>query len=332
VLSAQTIATSETVSRELSHETGVSNLVPSKPVITIAGFCDTSPDKNDNASNCKTVITEAQFEKVVNAVQPSMPTRGRREFALRYADALVMAKKAEEMGLDRGGNYEEQIRVARIQILSQNLKRVIQERASQISDKDVEVFYRNNAARFVKAEVDRVYIPKNQQPSSTLGKKLSDVDEQKRAREAEQTMRQEADNLRARAVTGEDFSILQADAYQVAGTKNAASNTRMEIRRASLPPSQALVMDLNPGQVSSVLPDPNGYVIYKMEIKSEIPLDQAREEIKAAVRSQRMQDEMREIQDSVTPTLDESYFAPTRHTQGIEEPAKSTSAQANKPN
>jgi hypothetical protein len=68
-------------------------------------------------------------------------------------------------------------------------------------------------------------------------------------------------------------------------------------------------MDLNPGEVSSVLADSNGYVIYWVKKKETLPLDQSREEIKATLRSQRMQDEMRGIQNSATPTLDESYFA-----------------------
>jgi hypothetical protein len=257
-----------------------------------------------------------------------MPARARREFALRYADALVMAKKAEQMGLDRGGNYEEQMKLARIQVLSQDLKKVIQEKASEISDKDIEAYYRNNTARFEKADVDRIYVPKNQQPLSALDKKPGGTDRQRRSHESEQTMKEEADDLRLRAVAGEEFTKLQADAYEAAGIKSVAPNTSMEIRRASLPANQVLVMDLKPGQVSAVLADPNGYVIYKIKTKDAITLDHAREEIKAAVRSQRLQDEMSGIQNSVTPILDESYFAPGRRLQGmtgIDEPVKSAS-------
>jgi hypothetical protein len=320
-----TTLAAETAARDLSHEPGTAYFSSDKPLITIVGFCDSSSADKGAASKCKTVITEAQFEKVVNAVQPGMPARARREFALRYADAIVMAKKAEQMGLDREENYEEQMKLARIQVLSQNLKRVIQEKASEISDKDIEAYYRNNTARFEKADVDRVYVPKSQQPLSALDKKLSGADRQKRSQESEQTMKEEADNLRVRAVAGEEFTKLQANAYQVAGIKSVAPNTSMGIRRASLPANQVLVMDLKPGQVSAVLADPNGYVIYKIKTKDAITLDHAREEIKAAVRSQRMQDEMNGIQNSVTPILDESYFDPGRRPQGmtgIDEPVK----------
>jgi hypothetical protein len=75
-------------------------------------------------------------------------------------------------------------------------------------------------------------------------------------------------------------------------------------------------MDLKPGEVSSVLADPNGYVIYKVKAKDTLPLDRAREEIKATLRSLRLRDEMLSIQDSAIPALDESYFRPSRPPQG----------------
>jgi hypothetical protein len=302
--------------------------MPDKPLITIAGFCDNSSENKDAAFDCKTVITEAQFEKIVKAVQPGMPARARREFALRYADALVMAKKAEQMGLDKGENYEEQMELARIQVLSQDLKKAIQAKIAQISDEDIEAYYHNNTARFEKEGVDRIYVPKNQQPSFALDNKLSGLDTQKRSQESEQTMKAAADNLRARAAAGEDFAKLQAVAYQIAGIKSVAPSTSMEIRRISLPPNQVSVMDLKPGEISSVLADPNGYAIYRVKTKDTLPLDQAREEIRATLRSQRMQEEMRSIQDSATPTLDESYFSSIRPSPGAvaaSEPTKPTS-------
>jgi uncharacterized protein YdaT len=293
----------------LIHRAEGSNVSPDKALITIAGLCDHPPVGTGVDSDCKTVITRSQFQKVIDAIQPNMSAHARREFALHYAAALVMTKKAEQMGLDKGPIYEEQMKIARIQVLSQALKKVIQERASQISDKEIEDFYENNAARFERAEMDRIYVPKTQQLLSVSEKHLSNGDRQTGPQESEQMMKKEADDLRARAVTGEGFTKLQADAYQVAGIKSAPPNTSVEIRRTSLPPNQVSVMDLNPGEISSVLADPNGYFIYRLKTKETLPQNQAREEIKATLRSQCLQDEMRGIQDSAVPTLDESYFA-----------------------
>jgi hypothetical protein len=301
-------ATPKAAASGQSQQAKTSNATPDAPAITINGLCDHPPAGKTAASNCKTVITQAQFEKVIAAVQPNMSVHVRREYALRYANALVKTKKAEQMGLDKGTNYEEQMKLARIQVLSKALDKAIQEQASQISDKDIEDYYHNNTARFEKAEMDRIYVPRTRQSPAAFDKKPSDADRQERSEELEQTMKEEADSLHARAVAGEEFTKLQADAYQVAGIKSAAPGTSIGIRRTSLPPTQASVMDLNPGEVSSVLSEPSGYIIYKVKTTGTLPLDQVREEIKAFLLSQRLQDAMHGIQDAATPTLDESYF------------------------
>jgi hypothetical protein len=300
-------------------QTKTSSVAPDTAVITINGLCENSSADATAASGCKTVITREQFEKVIEAVQPDMSPRARREFALRYANALVMAKKAEQMGLDKGANYEEQMKVARIEVLAKVLNKAIQEKVSQITDKDIEDYYHNNRLKFEKAEMDRIYVPKTRQLSASSGEALVEADGQERSQESGQIMKEEADNLHARAIAGEEFTKLQADAYRAAGIKSAAPDTGIAIRLTSLPPSQASVMDLEPGEVSAVLADANGYVIYKVKVKETLPLDPAREEIKATLRSLRLQDEMHSIQDFAIPALDQSYFRPSRPPQGTME-------------
>jgi hypothetical protein len=303
-------ATPKAAGTDQSHLPDTSNVAPGGAVITINGLCDKPPTCKGAASNCKTVITRAEFEKVIGAVQPNMKVRAQREFATNYATALVMAKKAEQMGLDKGANFEEQMKVARIQILSQELKKAIERQVSQISDADVENYYRANTPLFEEAEMERIYIPRTQDSPVPPDKTLSDTDKQKQLQRAEQMMRELADKLRARAVEGEDFSNLQAEAYKIAGIKTTASPSLGTIRRVSLPRSQVWVMDLKPGEVSSVIEASNGYLIYKVKTKETLPLEKAREEIRGVLRSQRLQEEKQSIEESATPTLNEIYFHP----------------------
>ena len=252
----QNTATPEKTARGQNQTSESSNDGKDKPLITIPGLCDKLPADKDAASNCKTVITRAQFEKVLDAVEPGMALKARREFAQLYVEALVMSKKAEQMGLDKGPSYAEQMKLARIQILSRQLKKMLEEKSTQISDEDIEEYYRSNIARFEKAEMDRIYVPKTQEPQPASDKQLSDADPQKRSPESEQTMKAEADSLRARAIAGEDFAKLQADAYNFAGIKSVAPNTSIKVRRISLPPTQVAAMDLKPGEVSPGLCGP----------------------------------------------------------------------------
>ncbi len=316
-----------------ASETKAAEVSPTTPVITINGLCD---QKQTDSANCKTVLTRADFEKIVDAVQPNMPARMRRQFATRYASALVMATKAEQMGLDKGASYDEHMKLARIQVLSQELNKAIQDKAAQISDKDIEDYYHANTAKFEQADLDRIYIPKTQQqPPAEADKdddKKADKDdkkdekaaktaeeaEQKRQAEGEKVMKDEADKVRAKAAAGGDFNKLQEEAYQVGGIKTGAPNTTMgKMRRSMLPPAQSSVLELKPGEVSQVIADQNGYFIYKMKSKDTMTLDQAREEIKGTLRSQRIQEQMQSVQQSATPTLDEAYFGPEGPGRGM---------------
>jgi hypothetical protein len=293
-----------------SKETEATNVAPDAPIITINGSCDNPPADKTADSNCKTVITRAEFEKTLEAVQPNMPVRVRRQFATRYATALVMAQKAHEMGLDQGPKFEERMKLARVQILSQGLSQAVQEKAGQISDKDIEDYYHSKSADYEEADLQRIFVPRSQQlPASKI--KLSAAEEKKRQKDAEEVMKKEADKLRARAVAGEDLTKLQEEAFQLAGIKTKAPSIKMgKERRNNLPPAQASVMDLKTGEISHVLIDQSGYFIYKVGAKDTEPMDKVKDEIRGTLRTQRVQEQMQAVQKSATPTLDEAYFGP----------------------
>lgn len=292
----------------VSRDSGVPPALSNKPLITIKGLCE-HPKAAAANSTCTTLMTRAEFEKVVNAIQPGMSKHAQSEFAELYANALVMASKAEQMGLDKGLIYEEQMQLARIQVLSQALRKAILEKASQISEADIEQYYHGNIERFEKVSVERIYLPKNAGSLSAADQDITPSDGQKQPEAAHEIMEKEADDLHARAVAGDSFSALQADAYKRAEIKGAAPATSMWIRRVSLPPSQSSVMNMKPGDVSPVMVDSNGYFIYKLKSKDTLSLEQARDEIIETVRSQRLQSEMRSVLSTATTTVDESYFA-----------------------
>src|SRR5580693_633889 len=294
-----------------SSDAEASKVAPDAPVVTINGVCENASADKAADPNCKTVITRAQFETILDAVQPNMPPRVRRQFAMRYASALALAQKAEQLGLDKGPKYDERLKLARIQILAQAFNQSVQEKAGQISDQDVEDYYKNHTADFEEVDLQRIFIPRSQQAPATKVK-LSDAAEQKRQKDSEEIMKKEADKLHTRAVAGEDFTKLQEEAYTLAGIKTKAPSTKMgKERRNNLPPTQAAVMDLKTGEISAVFSDQSGYFIYKVGVKDVEPLDdKLKEEIRGSLRTQRVQEQMQAVQKSATPTLDESYFGP----------------------
>ncbi len=299
-------------------------------VITMQGLCS-STEKGAAAKStaCKTTITRSEFEKMVSAVHPDMPPAQRKQFAEGYAKALVMAHDAHEKGLDRGASFEEMMKLMRVQIASQEYLKYLHDKAAQISDKDLQDYYDKNEANYQEADLERIYIPKTKQLTS---KDNSNPDELKKEREAsEAEMKKKADDLHARAVTGEDFDKLQAEAFEAAGMKVQSPSTKLtKVREGNFPPDQRVIFNLKVTEVSDVLSNQSGYFIYKLDGKNTVPLAQVKEEIKNTLVNQRFQEAMQAAQGAVQLSYDEDYFkVPAANVVGGNVPAGMTPAAAN---
>ncbi len=290
------------------EERAIASFDAGTPVVTIVGTCQQRGAGTTPPTPCEVVVTLAQFEKVIEAVQPAMPARTQREFALRYATMLVMAERAEELGLDSGERYQEQLRLARLQILAKEMAREIQQKAAVISDEDIGEYYKANQRQFEEAELSRIYLSKSREipgASSSSGGEAGKTD-------LNDSMSRTAGDFRARAVAGEDFGRLQEQASLMNGSRSGPLPNLRETRRVSLPRDQQSVMDLDPGNISPVIADANGYLIYRVERKSVLPLERVREEIKGTLRSQRITAETDKIEKAANPGINEAYFVQLR--------------------
>jgi len=301
------------------------NVGPDDTVITLKGFCADASQKGDA---CKTAITRAQFEKLVEALQPGMPSNLRRQLATRYSQVLKMSAAAEKRGLDKGPTFEEKMYFARMQILSQELGRALQEDSNKVTDADIEDYYKKNEASYEQATFARIYIPRAKQIAPSAAKPKADTEagaksaatanaqqapteEQKKA--AAEAMKKVAADFRDRAAKGEDPDKLEEEAYAAAGLPGSAPNTKMEkLRRTALPANHQAVMELKPGEVSELISDPNsGYYIYKMVGKETLSVEAVKSDILKVISSQRYRDSMQSFQGNID--LNDAYFGPTRN-------------------
>ncbi|HZC23144.1 MAG TPA: hypothetical protein VE866_07375, partial [Candidatus Binatia bacterium] len=238
---AQTSSQSATMGQQDAIEQPAQPSVgPDDPVITINGFCK---DPLAHGSACKTVISRAQFEKLADALQPGMPLPLRLKVANAYARNMRMASAAEARGVDKTQAFEEEMHFARLQLLAQDLDRVLRAEANNISDHDFADYYEKNKSSFEEATVARIFVPHSGHlaPGANYAQKKTAAD----------SMSQLAADLRARAVQGEDMDELQIDAYAQAGIEHKQVDTKLEkVRRAILPPQHESVMDLKSGDVS----------------------------------------------------------------------------------
>ncbi len=308
-------------------------LPPDAPVITIKGVC-TPP----SAADCSTVVTKADFEALVQAVQPQMPLKMQRQMAAGYAQLLTMAAEARKRGLDNSPRVQVRTKISVMQALQRELAESAQEEAGKISDADIEKYYAEHKSNFEQADMQRLFIPRVPQPADkTEDKKVNALGAAKTGAKAagtktaasagaatkkpatakpapvadEASMKALAAKLRTRAAAGEDFSKLQVEAFTAAHIKAAVPETKLtKATRNALPPNHRAVFDLAPGAVSELITEGNGYYVYKMSTKTTQSLDDAKSDIRTAIKNERLQQAMEAISKLGTTTFNDAYFGP----------------------
>jgi hypothetical protein len=282
---------------------------PDTPVITVNGLCERTGNGNATPADCNTVITRAEFEKVVNAVQPNMSQAARKQFATRYVTVLLLADKAHDMGLDKGPQFDEEMYLARIQLLAREAGQELQKNAANVSDSAISDYYQQHMDDYRTISFDRIFIPRQKQMENAA-QKPNDPDAQKKREASETEMKTEADKLRARAAAGEDFAKLQQEAYAFAGSKAKPVPVKLENQRKnSIPPTDSSIFNLKKGDVSELYSDPSGYRIYKVEEITTLPLASVHEEIARTLQGQNLKTSFESLQNSAKTTYDERYFA-----------------------
>src|SRR4029077_10711872 len=273
------------------------------------GYCETpTAGSAASKSGCTTVITRAEFEKLANTLQPNMPPPVRKQLATQYPQILFMAQQARKRGLETNPHYLQILKFTKMELLKLELDRSIQEEADKVSDSEIADFYKKNPANFDQTSFLRVYVPKTR-PSDTPREGATPADAEAVRKNSETDMKHVADELHARAVSGEDFAELQKDAYDAAGVKAAPPPTlNANVRRGNGPVAQSAVFDLPPGQVSAVLNDPTGFYFFKVVSKTPPPLADVKDEIRTPLRPQRPQAMHQAMQDAVSADLNKDYF------------------------
>ena len=302
-----------------------SQVAPDAAVITIKGVCEKSAGSAPN--NCNTIVTRSQFEKIVAAVQPNMPKQMQKRVATQLVQFMILANRAHEMGLDQGPEFDEQMYLSRMELLARLAGQQIQKDAGKASDTDLESYYKEHNAEFKTMSYDKIYVPK-QKMGETVAANSPDAQKKHEASEAE--MKQEADKLRTRAAAGEDFVKLQQEAYDFAGMKlvASASNTHVDkVAKAHMSPNDASLFDLKKGEVSQVINDAPGFMIYRVTEMQDQPLADVRDEVTHAVQSEKLKAASEGLQKQISQdtTYNDAFFAvpapPTLRNPGEAMPA-----------
>jgi hypothetical protein len=300
-------------------------------VITIVGVC---PEQSANgkatqaagtpAADCKTVITKAQFETLANNLAPNITPQQKKQLAGLLPKWIAMSDQATKKGLDKTPQFEDKVKIAKMQILSQMVQQDISKEAADIPQEEIEKYYKEHADTFEQFNVNRMFVPRTKQPPvetkeveqkdknlSEEAKKAKEAEDKANSDKAEQAMTKLAESLRARAAAGEDFVKLQKEAFEAAGMNIESPTVNLpSVRRGGLSTGHAAVFDLKPGEVSQVINDAGGHYIYKLNSNTEIPLDQAEREIRGKLQNDRTRELNDKMNNSFKVETNDAYFGP----------------------
>ena len=302
----------------------IASVPESTPVITIDGICDISlngtvkpaapahPTASRSASaktstaespkSCKTQVTRADFEKLLKAVAPNAPANVNRQIATRYVQLLTAANEGVKLGINKDPEYEEQLAIARLQVLAQTAERKMQTEAANVSEADEKAYYDQNPSAFEEVTLTRIFIPRSPAtPTSTAS-----APAQPAAADAQAI----AEEAHKQLAAGDDPEKVEKTAYEQLKNTTAPPSTKFgSRRRGSLPPAQeAKIFALTAGEVSEVFSDSIGYTIYKLDSKKQLPFDQVKDDIKRRLTQQHLEDSRQKIVSGSKAEYNDAYF------------------------
>jgi len=280
-------------------------------IISVRYHCGTDPVVGGEPNQCEITVGKAEFDALVQALDPGMPASARQSLATEYSRLLIMAAEARRRGVDRSAEFQTLIEFSTLQLLASRFVRDIESHSPQLSAHELEQYFADHRREYREVSFSRISIPNT---ASHRGVAAS-------AR---------AEALRSRALRGEDFGELQREAAVAVAT--ATPNVRIGPTLClSLPQSHRDACDLKPGEISRVFTDNLGHFIYRLESRRDRTLDEAQNEIRARVERERLQTQIERFRTPVSLKLDNEYFGelPQPHlaTQhGIHFPAVETTS------
>ncbi|HLY97736.1 MAG TPA: peptidyl-prolyl cis-trans isomerase [Candidatus Angelobacter sp.] len=297
-------ATSETQAAKAAT-TGVA-VSPSEAVITVPGVCDS---RSRNSDPCVTVITREQFENLLSGLsEAGQPLRRDQTKALAeaYSGFLAYAAAARKSGIEDSPQFREFVKYQNLRVLAGLYKHILEEKYKSPAQEDIADYYRQHTKDFEEVSLRRLMIPKNNPGAK---------DKEEYKKQALQL----AHDMHERAAKGEDFDDLEKEAYKTLGLTIAPPGSQIgKRRRATLVPEEAEeVFSLKPGEASQLETENSSYVIYKVDSKRTIPLDQVKDEIARLLSKERMDNALKAVKENMHPELNPKYFSePTQPPSG----------------
>src|SRR5271169_4797660 len=122
-------------------------------VLTIKGVCPAAPKTATSNSagktapakkpaDCKTEITRAQFEKIASGLSPNVTPQLKRQLESALPRFMALSEAAKAKGLEKSPRVIETLKLAKMQILTTELQRTVQEEADKVTASEIADYYK----------------------------------------------------------------------------------------------------------------------------------------------------------------------------------------------
>jgi hypothetical protein len=292
-----------------SAQTSPSNEPP--PVTTGAVI----PDDEVVLSVGAAKITAKQFREILSALPPQFASlysqMGPKAFAEQYASLLGLSQEAEKRGIDKTDTFRLMYEFERRVVLAQVMANQITSTAASVSDEEVDYYYTTHEAEFEQLKIRGVLIPiATQQTRATVGApslpgrsgglpkpQYNEQNAQRRALQLRSMIMSRIVDMAEAAKTESDHPTA------------AKGGDFGYVRRTDLPPAISnTVFNMQTSQISAPLRDKNGFFLIRVEGKRLQPLADVRENIRASLSIEKLNNYLMQIRENYPVTYHPSFY------------------------
>jgi peptidyl-prolyl cis-trans isomerase C len=244
-------------------------------------------------------ITYGEVQAMVEALGPQIQqffAKDPKEFVRQYALQSKLARMAEEQKLDQESPYKQRLRYSRESVLMQSLMdRRMNE--TPIGEEEIEKRYAQAGGGDAQYRTKVLYVAF----ATEGGEGRSEAEAKKKAEE-----------LRARAVAGEDFTALVKEHSEDPQSRDKGGDYPPMRPTDPLPgPVREAIFVLKPGEVSVPIRQANGFYIFRLEGMDAKPLGEVRSQIVGQIRQERFGAWFQEVRKSLDVKFEnEELLAP----------------------
>jgi len=272
---------------------------PRDAVLLIHGVCSDSEIFSRDSNDCTVAVSRQQFENLLGVLSPGrqLDAGAKGRIAKTYGELLAFDHAARKLGIDNSPQYQEAMRWLQSKTLADLLRHRLEQESGKVPEAEVQAYYREQATQFEEVRLYRIVLPKSN---------FAIDDQHKFEHEAQRI----AGKIRERAASGEELEQLQKEAYQALGFSGVAPATLVGNRRRASLPSEVSdeVFSLPPGGISKIESESHSFVIYKVEAKWRLSMEQVRDEITREIVKRKLERALQSITGNIRTELNEEYF------------------------